>query len=69
MGYSGGKNFDVSGLEAGDRFGTGVALNTAGDRLAVGAAFDDGSDNSIDASGAVYAFAFSDSDFNGFHEG
>ncbi|MGB0796582.1 MAG: filamentous hemagglutinin N-terminal domain-containing protein, partial [Paracoccaceae bacterium] len=65
MGYSGGKNFDVSGLEAEDRFGTGVALNTAGDRLAVGAGFDDGSDNSIDASGAVYAFAFSDSDFNG----
>lgn len=65
IGYSGGKNFDVSGLEAGDRFGTGVALNTAGDRLAVGAGFDDGSDNSISESGAVYAFAFSDSDFNG----
>ena len=65
IGYSGGKNFDVSGLEAGDRFGTGVALNTAGDRMAVGAGFDDGSDNSISESGAVYAFAFSDSDFNG----
>lgn len=65
IGYSGGKNFDVSGLEAGDRFGTGVALNTAGDRLAVGAGFDDGSDNSINESGAVYVFAFSDSDFNG----
>ena len=65
IGYSVGKNFDVSGLEAGDRFGTGVALNTAGDRLAVGAGFDDGSDNSISESGAVYAFAFSDSDFNG----
>ena len=65
IGYSGGKNFDVSGLESGDRFGIGVALNTAGDRLAVGAGFDDGSDNSINESGAVYVFAFSDSDFNG----
>ena len=64
-GYSGGKNFDVSGLEAEDRFGTGVALNTAGDRLAVGAGFDDGKDNVIADSGAVYAFAFSDTDFNG----
>jgi len=48
----------VSGLEAGDRFGTGVALNTAGDRLAVGAGFDDGRDNCHRRVGRSICFCF-----------
>lgn len=63
--YSGGKNVHVTGLESGDLFGTSVALNAAGDQLAVGATGDDGSDNLTSASGAVYLFGFSDYIFNG----
>lgn len=58
-GYTGGKNVDVSSLEAGDAFGTGIALNAVGDRLAVGAQTDAGSGNSVTNSGAVYLFSYS----------
>ena len=64
-GYTGGKNIDVSALDAGDRFGQSVSLNAAGDRLAVGALQDDGSGNAAYNTGAVYLFSFTDTDFSG----
>ena len=64
-GYTGGNNLDVSTLEANDYFGRSVALNGAGDRLAVGARSDDGPSNEVSTSGAVYLFSFSDTDFTG----
>ncbi|TRZ96130.1 MAG: filamentous hemagglutinin N-terminal domain-containing protein, partial [Rhodocyclaceae bacterium] len=64
-GYTGGKNLDVSSLEAGDTFGGSVSLNAAGDRLAVGAQNDDGSGNSLTTSGAVHLFSFTDTNFSG----
>ena len=64
-GYSGGKNIDVSTLETMDLFGSAVALDADGDRLAVGAPSDDGSGNGVSGSGAVYLFSFSDTSFNG----
>ncbi|MBB4632917.1 beta strand repeat-containing protein [Sphingosinicella soli] len=64
-GYSGGKNLDLDNLEAGDRFGISLALNAAGDRLAVGAFLDSGASNRTAGSGAVYLFGFQDTDFYG----
>ena len=65
-GYTGGKNLDLSGvLEAADQFGRGVALNAAGDRLAVGAFQDDGFNNVASNSGAVRYFTFTDNVFSG----
>ncbi|MBL8646305.1 MAG: hypothetical protein JNL46_03555, partial [Sphingosinicella sp.] len=61
-GYAGGKNVDMPGLEMNDWFGSGVALNDSGDRLAVGALGDDG--GSTTNTGAVYLFTFSDDDFS-----
>ncbi|MEH3104250.1 MAG: filamentous hemagglutinin N-terminal domain-containing protein [Sphingomonas phyllosphaerae] len=66
-GYTGGRNFDVSALEASDNFGSGVALSAAGNLLAVGASGDDGSGNASSTNkdyGAVYLFSFSDNDFS-----
>ncbi|MDO9365005.1 MAG: YDG domain-containing protein [Methylotenera sp.] len=63
-GYTGGKNVNVSTLEASDQFGYGLALNGVGNRLAVGAFSDDGFNNLAANSGAVYLFSFSDSDFS-----
>ncbi|WP_354296007.1 YDG domain-containing protein [Sphingomonas sp. 1185] len=65
QGYTGGKNFNVSALQGGDLFGSAVALNAAGDRLAVGAWLDDGYQNATVDSGAVYLFAFNDTNFSG----
>ncbi len=64
-GYTGGKNVDVASLEASDQFGFGVALNAAGDRLAVGANLDDGAGNAATDSGAVHLFTFTDTNFSG----
>jgi hypothetical protein len=65
-GYTGGSNIDLgASLELNDQFGRSVSLNAAGDRLAVGAYFDDGFGNLADASGSVSLFTFSDNDFNG----
>lgn len=64
-GYAGGKNVDVAGLELLDGFGSTVALNAIGDRLAVGAYGDDGAGNIGTDSGAVYLYSFSDNNFNG----
>lgn len=63
-GYVGGKNVDVA-LDAGDFFGSSVAFNAAGDRLAVGAINDGGVGNLVPSSGAVHLFSFSDNNFNG----
>ncbi|MBI4026854.1 MAG: hypothetical protein HY360_17855, partial [Verrucomicrobia bacterium] len=60
-GYSGGKNYNVTNLEAGDEFAR-VSLN--GNRLAVGVVRDGGSGNSAVESGAVYLFSFADSAFS-----
>ncbi len=64
-GYSGGKNVDVANLEAGDGFGSGVSLNAAGDRLAVGARGDAGNGNAAADAGAVYLYSFTDTVFSG----
>jgi filamentous hemagglutinin family protein len=65
-GYTGGKNIDLgSTLGARDEFGVAVALNAAGDRLAVGAWGDDGFGNLVDGSGAVRLFTFTDTSFSG----
>ncbi|MFE8585958.1 YDG domain-containing protein, partial [Sphingomonas sp. NCPPB 2930] len=67
-GYTGGKNVNVSQLEAQDNFGTGVALSADGTKLAVGAYGDDGSGNTPSTNnnyGAVYLFSFSDGNFTG----
>ena len=58
-GYTGGKNVDVSSLEAGDGFSRSVSLNAAGNRLVAGAAGDDGSGNGTLSVGAVYLFTSS----------
>ena len=60
-GYTGGNNVNVSNLGKFDYFGSAVALNDTGDRLAVGAPGDDGA--SANQTGAVYLFSFADSDF------
>ncbi len=61
-GYTGGKNYNLSSLRAGDFFGSGVSLNAAGDRLAVGAFSNDGAtlNNTTDNYGAVYLFKVGD---------
>ncbi len=63
-GYTGSKDIDIAGLEAGDRFGSRISLNANGDRLAVGAFYGDGSGNVANLSGEVYLFAFADNNFN-----
>jgi filamentous hemagglutinin family protein len=60
-GYSGPASLDVPNLAAGDLFGTSLSLN--GDRLAVGALFDDGATDSTNDAGAVYLFSFTNAQF------
>lgn len=62
--YQGGRNVAMR-LDSSDQFGTAVALNAAGDRLAVGAPYDDGVSNQATNSGAVHLFSFNDQAFNG----
>ncbi|MCW2351805.1 YDG domain-containing protein [Sphingobium sp. B12D2B] len=64
-GYTGGKNVDVSQLEGGDYFGSAVSLNATGNRLAVGARYDDGAGNAKQDSGAVYLYSFTDAAYSG----
>ena len=61
-GYSGGKNVDVA-LDAGDAFGSAIALSASGTRMAVGAKNDDGYGNRVTDSGAVHLFSFGDGAF------
>jgi len=62
-GYTGGKNLDLSTvLDAGDAFGTSLALS--GNTLAVGASGDDGFGDGQSNSGAVRLFSFSDAAFS-----
>ncbi len=62
--YSGGKNVNLTTqLGASDYFGQTVSLD--GNRLAVGALYDDGNANAITNSGAVYLFTFTDAAFTG----
>jgi len=63
-GYTGGKSVNQS-LDAGDGFGFAVALNGTGDRLAVGAPYDDGVSNGGADRGAVRMYAFTDANFSG----
>jgi len=66
-GYSGGKNASVDALETGDNFGLALALNAAGDRMAVGAPGDDGFgvDSIVENDlGAVRLYSFSDNNFS-----
>ena len=64
-GYTGGKNVDVSELEADDEFGSSVSLNREATLLAVGAMYDDGAGPSTLGYGAVYLFSFTDENFTG----
>lgn len=65
-GYTGAGNIDLgTALEVGDGFGSSVALNAAGDRLAVGANGDDGFGNVATNSGAVRLFNFANNSFGG----
>ncbi len=48
-------------LDDGDDFGSGVALNSDGTRMLVGASGDDGFNNGVSGSGAVYMMSFSNS--------
>jgi hypothetical protein len=64
-GYTGGKNINLAGLNSQDAFGISVAMNAAGDRIAVGAMGDDGAGDTAANSGAVHLFGFSDANFNG----
>jgi hypothetical protein len=57
------KNIDNTALQASDYFGWSVSLD--GNRLAVGAMYDDANGNSSDSSGAVYLYSFTDSVFSG----
>ena len=61
-GYTGNKNINQS-LDASDYFGSSVSLD--GNRLAVGARYDDGVNNLNTNSGAVYLYTFTDSEFTG----
>ncbi len=62
-GYTGGKNINLTQLEANDQFGFDVSLD--GTHLAVGAKGDDGFGNGRTDAGAVYLFSFTDSAFSG----
>jgi len=64
-GYAGGSDLNVAGLDSGDNFGGSIALNAAGDRMAVGARHDAGAANGQVDAGAVYLFSFSDTNFGG----
>jgi len=58
-GYTGGKNIDLaSQLKAGDEFGDSLSLS--GNRLVVGAPFDNGANYAARQTGAAYLFTFSD---------
>jgi filamentous hemagglutinin family protein len=61
-GYAGGKNVDVTSLEAGDNFGSRVSLQ--GTQLVIGSAYDAGFGNSTAGAGAAYLYTFSDQSFN-----
>ena len=52
-------------LEKSDNFGQSVSLNAAGDRLAVGAIYDDGFGNAFNGSGSVRLFTFTNTSFAG----
>ena len=63
-GYTGGKNINIAAqLNVNDYFGESVSLD--GNRIAVGARFDDRNGNSMTDSGAVYLFSFTDALFSG----
>ena len=62
--YVGAGNVNVT-LDDADRFGSGLAMNAAGDRLAIGARADDGLGNVSGSSGAVYLYTFTDTSFGG----
>ena len=65
-GYAGAGQTDLGGaLAEGDLFGSSVSLNAAGNRLAVGAALDDGFANVAQNSGSVRLFRFADTNFGG----
>jgi hypothetical protein len=67
-GYVGAGNYDVSSIAGADKFGSSVALNGKGDRLAVGAPGDDGAFNDATDSGAVYLFKVTDANFGGISQ-
>ena len=50
-------------LDAGDSFGTSVALSGDGTKLAVGAIYGDGRNNNFSQTGEVRLFSFDDADF------
>ncbi|KJF92599.1 hypothetical protein UB34_20355, partial [Photobacterium leiognathi] len=57
-------NLSASNWATSDLFGWSVSLNRAGDRLAVGARYEDGASNNINSQGAVYVFDYDGSSWN-----
>nr|VFJ54259.1 MAG: filamentous hemagglutinin family N-terminal domain-containing protein [Candidatus Kentron sp. FM] len=57
-------NVNINALAADDSFGASVSLNADGDLLAVGATGDDGSNDDMLESGAVYLLSFTDTAFS-----
>ncbi|MES1158616.1 MAG: MBG domain-containing protein, partial [Terricaulis silvestris] len=65
QGYSGAKDINLTTLDAGDHLGGAVALNAAGNLLAVGAPGDDGAANTFVDVGSARLITFSDANFSG----
>ncbi|KJF92088.1 hypothetical protein UB34_20805, partial [Photobacterium leiognathi] len=57
-------NLGASNGASSDYFGWSVSLNRVGDRLAVGARYEDGASNAISAQGAVYIFDYDGTSWN-----
>ncbi|KJF92244.1 hypothetical protein UB34_20530, partial [Photobacterium leiognathi] len=57
-------NLAASNGASSDYFGWSVSLNRVGDRLAVGARYEDGASNTISDQGAVYIFDYDGSSWN-----
>ncbi|MGC6536426.1 MAG: YDG domain-containing protein, partial [Candidatus Puniceispirillaceae bacterium] len=64
-GYTPSGSYNHAELNTNDAFGTSVALNGSGNRLAVGAPTGDGFGNSLSNSGDVYLISFTDTAFSG----
>ncbi|KJF92484.1 hypothetical protein UB34_20405, partial [Photobacterium leiognathi] len=58
------QSFRNSNYATDDFFGTGVSINAAGDRIAVGARQEDGATNSLSSQGAVFVFDHDGSSWN-----
>jgi hypothetical protein len=63
-GYSGGKNITLPFNTGGDSLSTQMGVSVSGTRIAIGMPNDDGFNDTLGNSGAVYLYSFANSDFN-----